>query len=376
MFIQESQRNCYLNNFGHRSHYASKIQKTSSISLLELCENDEWNIIIDSMPSMIHVWNFEEKNSDGNNPLHICCAKGSLEVLQHFNQLLTLFGLNFKNTTGRLGASCVLLASMNGQLETLKWLIENGSSMEDRDNNGCSCVLLAAKNGHLETIKWLIENGSSIRDVDYYGGSCVLLAARFGHVETVQWLIENGSSMEERDYNGYSCVLHAAKNGHLNTVKWLVENGSLTNERDSNGNSCVLLAARFGHLETVQWLIENGSSVEERNNFHSNCILQASKLGDIETIKWLLTKGCSLLDKNNIGTCAMNANEFQAVTWMLANGSSINEDTVKISSCEQMLKRNGIYNQVVGIVKQKSANKSKKNEIEKPDAKQSNNDFL
>ena len=33
---------------------------------------------------------------------------------------------------------------MNGQLETLKWLIENGCSIHDRKNDGISCVLAAS----------------------------------------------------------------------------------------------------------------------------------------------------------------------------------------------------------------------------------------
>ena len=29
------------------------------------------------------AWDFDERNTDNNTPLHICCAKGSLNVFQY-----------------------------------------------------------------------------------------------------------------------------------------------------------------------------------------------------------------------------------------------------------------------------------------------------
>ena len=70
------------------------LKKQKTTSLLNLCMNAEWNIIIDSVQDMIHVWDFEEINYEGNNSLQICCAKGSLNVLQHF-----MLFKNFKDFT-------------------------------------------------------------------------------------------------------------------------------------------------------------------------------------------------------------------------------------------------------------------------------------
>ena len=67
-------------------------------------------------------------------------------------------------------------------------------------------------------------------------------------------------------------------------------------------------------------------------------------------IKWFLTKGFSLLDMNREGTCLMNASKFghvETVCRMLANGSSMDEDTAKINSCEEILKGNNLFDKVV-----------------------------
>ena len=63
------------------SESPTKKQKTVS-SLLELCMKGEWNSIIKSAENLIHVWDFEEANDDGNNSLHLCCLNGSLDVLR------------------------------------------------------------------------------------------------------------------------------------------------------------------------------------------------------------------------------------------------------------------------------------------------------
>ena len=77
-------------------------------------------------------------------------------------------------------------------------------------------------------------------------------------------------------------------------------------------------------------------------------------------IQWLLQQGCSLQDTNIFGTCVMNAalcNQIDAVIWMLSNGSSISENTIKTTSCEDMMKAKGIYQTLSHIYKSKSSRK-------------------
>ena len=100
--------------------------------------------------------------------------------------------------------------------------------------------------------------------------------------------------------------------------------------------------------------------VAKWNNDHSNCILEASRKGKIEVIQRLLKQGCSLQDTNKFGTCIMNAaicKQTETVIWMLSNVSSISENTIKTTSCENMLKNMGIYQTLSHIYKSKSSRK-------------------
>lgn len=79
----------YNNRFGKRiisnliEPPCSKKQKTTS--LLKLCENEEWDFIIEFAQDMIQVWDVEVQVF--KNPLHVCSSKGALKVMQHLLKL-------------------------------------------------------------------------------------------------------------------------------------------------------------------------------------------------------------------------------------------------------------------------------------------------
>ena len=181
-------------------------------SLVSLCEKEEWEIISGLIPKMIHLWNLEEKNEEGNNPLIICCMKGALDVLQQL--YFSKSKIIYPDTTYGEDTSVLYFPCSFGHLEIVKWLNENGSSLDDGD----LCLLFASANGHLETIKYLVQNGCSIDERNDDGDSCLLLAARNGHLKTVKYLLENGCSIAEMDCEGNSSLILASINGHLETI--------------------------------------------------------------------------------------------------------------------------------------------------------------
>ena len=44
-----------------RNFYVMSYLADQSTSLLELCEKEEWEVICRLIPTMFHLWNFEEK---------------------------------------------------------------------------------------------------------------------------------------------------------------------------------------------------------------------------------------------------------------------------------------------------------------------------
>ena len=164
-----------------------------SSSLVSLCEKEEWKLISGLIPTMIHSWNLEEKNGEGNNPLIICCMKGAWHVLQQL--YFSKSKIIYPDTTYKEDTSVLLFACYFGHLDVVKWLLQNECSMDETSGEGYSCLLIASTNGHLETIKWLLENGCSFDDRYNNIESCLLLAATYGHSETVKWLFQKRMSI-------------------------------------------------------------------------------------------------------------------------------------------------------------------------------------
>jgi ankyrin repeat protein len=76
----------------------------------------------------------------------------------------------------------LIKAAKQGNLEVIKFLIENGANINIYDD---LAFRVAAKNGHFEIIKFLVEKGANIHAVDDYP---LRWAAKNGHTKVVNYL--------------------------------------------------------------------------------------------------------------------------------------------------------------------------------------------
>lgn len=136
-------------------------------------------------------------------------------------------------------------AATGGQLDILKWLDGTGIIDSKQRLSRTSICAKVAGTGNLETLKWLRENGYG------YSFSSITYAAKGGHLEVLQWLKDNDYPLYGSQWEGSLCV-GAAGNGHLEVLQWLKENNCHWNLATT---AC---AAGNGQLETLQWLVENG----------------------------------------------------------------------------------------------------------------------
>jgi ankyrin repeat protein len=105
--------------------------------------------------------------------------------------------------------SAVRQAAMNGHLDVVKYLCEQGVDIHAKNN---LAVRYAAMNGHLEVVQYLVEQGADIDEAVRY-------AVEKGHLDVVQYLVEQGADIDE-------AVRYAVEKGHLDVVQYLVEQGA------------------------------------------------------------------------------------------------------------------------------------------------------
>ncbi len=215
----------------------------------------------------------------------------------NIKQLIERADVNVKSQ----GVTPLLLASVNGQMEAVKLLLEKGAKIDTADQYGNGALMFAVRQGHAEVAKLLFEKGAKI-NLELHGADALRLAAKHGHTDIVKLLLDKGVEIDSENI-GETALTLAAKNGHIDTVKLLIENKAGIYTEWGSRSDALRLAAGNGHIDTVNLLIENGADVNahgRRNTGHST-LLFAARNGHIDMVKLLIEKGACFNEVDLIG---------------------------------------------------------------------------
>mmetsp|Transcript_17323 Transcript_17323/g.34589 ORF Transcript_17323/g.34589 Transcript_17323/m.34589 type:complete len:150 (-) Transcript_17323:97-546(-) len=120
-----------------------------------------------------------------------------------------------------------------------------------------SSILLASQNGHVDLVDYLLEQGTNPNQAEYYGGTCLMAAACRRHPDCVCRLIDAGADVEYayRGINGgiihmtaYSFSknadegdFHFEEGSVIRTVELLLEAGAPVDVETSRGKTALQL---------------------------------------------------------------------------------------------------------------------------------------
>ncbi len=122
----------------------------------------------------------------------------------------------------------LLAAASQGDLESVKSLLESGVPVDVRDQrDGTTPVIVASVGGHLEIVRLLLDNGASIDLKDEAGFTPLIWAAAQGHSEVVELLLNKGANPDLVDDQGKSALQWAEANNHQQVVALLKKPGEV-----------------------------------------------------------------------------------------------------------------------------------------------------
>ena len=150
-------------------------------------------------------------------------------------------------------------AAATGKLDIVQECIRQGVDKNAKNMNRMTALHIASWNGNLEIVKYLIETCHVDKEAKNNNGRTALhCASANGHLEIVKYLIEKCRVDKEAKNNYGSTSLHCASaNGHLEIVKYLVENGHIDKDaKDSDGRSAHDLAMIWNKSVVVQYLLK------------------------------------------------------------------------------------------------------------------------
>merc|ERR1712038_1844219 len=132
-------------------------------------------------------------NADGNMPYDLCEDDTTLSYIE--------------NEMARRGVTQELIDDTRSQTERrmlsdlVAWQA-TGGDMETRDHSGATPLHIASANGYLSVVEFLLDHHASTEVVDDDLWQPLHAAACWGHLEVVEMLAQNGANVNAKTRNG------------------------------------------------------------------------------------------------------------------------------------------------------------------------------
>jgi serine/threonine-protein phosphatase 6 regulatory ankyrin repeat subunit B len=272
--------------------------------------------------------NINCKDSKGRTVVHKGVQQEDLELLKLAKKIPS-FNEVVNDTLN--GKTPLLEAVEKGNYDAVKFLLENGADVKERDNNGETALQKAARAGKLEMVKYLIEKKSDVNIKTNDKKTLLHLASDSGNIDTVKFVVKRGLEVTAKDEYDQTPLHYACNsyNGTLEVVSYLIENRADVKERDNRGETALHKAARAGKLEMVKYLIEKKSDVNIKTNSEETLLHLASYSGNIDTVKFLVELGLDVTAKDEYGqtllhdACNTNNGTLEVVKYLIEKGAEV-----------------------------------------------------
>lgn len=156
----------------------------------------------------------------------------------------------------------------------------------------------AVTNGDISTVKALLDRGANVNAVEEkYGITPLHMAAYQGNMELVQLLLDRGANINAKDKEGEAPLHSASNNGQLQVVKLLINKGADINSRTNHGWTPLHYAAAIGSKEVAAILISRGANIKVRANDGKTTLDWAATKGHKEVVELLKSHSGNLEEK-------------------------------------------------------------------------------
>ena len=195
-------------------------------------------------------------------------------------------------------SSPVNIAAKYGQVELVKWLLEQGVEAQ------FGALFFAISRTKVDMVRELLIHGANANATGDGGWSALMLASLYGNEDIIRMLLDKNASVNFQDEKKEFALLLAVESLHVAAVILLLDNGAQVNLKGPNGAIAITsaIASATGYFPTkkklskiVQTLLKFGADVNLPDKFGFSALYAAIYIdkgdGCVDTVKQLLDNG-------------------------------------------------------------------------------------
>ncbi len=240
------------------------------------------------------------------------------------------------------GVTPLVFAARQGDIESVKVLLEHGAEVNGQTEGGWTALLAAVQNRNYKLAQLLLEHGADPKIQNKGGWSPLYLAtdnrnieggdyptrkADMDHLAIIELLIERGADVNTRMHSstetrtifthqwlyedGATPFLRAAQSSDIELMRVLLEHGADPKLATDDGTTPLMVASGIGWVEgvtyewsraanvqTVEMLLDLGIDVNARNAEGRTALMGAAHKGRNEIVQLLVDRGADLATRD------------------------------------------------------------------------------
>jgi ankyrin repeat protein len=154
-------------------------------------------------------------------------------------------------------------AAMDGDMETVRTLLDGGQDVDVAQGDGMTALHWAAFRDDVEMATLLVAADADVAVATRVGGIVPLwLAATNGSAAMVDVLVDGGALVNWPTSTGATPLMAAATAGRVDAVERLLNHGAFVNSRETaNGQTALMFAAWENRADVIRLLVQRGAHV-------------------------------------------------------------------------------------------------------------------